>query len=74
MSLLPILLHPDPRLKKQCIPVPSVDADTRRLAESMIAEIKLDLKEKPTDPDLLEYLSLYEEEIGFQIDLINELL
>jgi len=45
-----------------------------RLAESMIAEIKLDLKEKPTDPDLLEYLSLYEEEIGFQIDLINELL
>ena len=36
MSLLPILLHPDPRLKKQCIPVPSVDADTRRLAESMI--------------------------------------
>ncbi|MDA8803482.1 peptide deformylase [Amylibacter sp.] len=36
MSLLPILLHPDPRLKKQCVPVPSVDADTRRLAESMI--------------------------------------
>ena len=36
MSLLPILLHPDPRLKKQCIPVPSVDSNTRRLAESMI--------------------------------------
>ena len=55
-----------------------IDIDTCeekiRLAESMIAEIKLDLKDKPTDPDLLEYLSLYEEEIGFQIDLINELL
>lgn len=36
MSLLPILLHPDPRLKKLCIPVSSVDADTRKLADSMI--------------------------------------
>ena len=36
MSLLPILLHPDPRLKKLCIPVQSVDAETRKLADSMI--------------------------------------
>ena len=36
MSLLPILLHPDPRLKKLCVPVQSVDAETRQLADSMI--------------------------------------
>ena len=36
MSLLPILLHPDPRLKKLCVPVQSVDAETRKLADSMI--------------------------------------
>lgn len=36
MSLLPILLHPDPRLKNICAPVPSVDLATRKLADSMI--------------------------------------
>ena len=36
MSILPILLHPDPRLKKTCDVVPSVDAETRKLADSML--------------------------------------
>jgi peptide deformylase len=36
MSLLPILLHPDPRLKKTCDIVPTVDAETRKLADSML--------------------------------------
>lgn len=36
MSLRHILLHPDPRLKKVCAPVPSVTADLGRLAEDML--------------------------------------
>lgn len=36
MSLRPILLHPDPRLKKQCKPVTDFDADLRRLADDML--------------------------------------
>jgi len=36
MSILPILLHPDPRLKKTCDAVPTVDAETRKLADSML--------------------------------------
>jgi peptide deformylase len=36
MSLLPILLHPDPRLKKTCDVVRDVDAETRKLADSML--------------------------------------
>lgn len=37
MTLRPILLHPDPRLKKVCADVNSVDDDIRRLADDMIA-------------------------------------
>ena len=36
MSILPILLHPDPRLKKICDPVGAVDAETRKLADAML--------------------------------------
>ncbi|MEZ8006045.1 MAG: peptide deformylase [Amylibacter sp.] len=36
MSLLPILLHPDPRLKKVCEPVLDVDTKIQKLANSMI--------------------------------------
>jgi peptide deformylase len=36
MTVLPILLHPDPRLKKTCDPVSAVDAETRKLADSML--------------------------------------
>lgn len=36
MSLRPILLHPDPRLKKVCPPVPSITDDLRRLADDML--------------------------------------
>lgn len=36
MSLRPILLHPDPRLKKACPPVPKVTDDLRRLADDML--------------------------------------
>ena len=36
MSLLPILLHPDPRLKKACEPVLNVDSKIQKLANSMI--------------------------------------
>jgi len=37
MTLRPILIHPDPRLKKLCDPVAAVDAETRRLADDMLA-------------------------------------
>jgi len=33
----PILIHPDPRLKKVCEPVTEVTADLRKLAEDMLA-------------------------------------
>ena len=36
MSLRPILIHPDPRLKKVCDPVASVDAEMRALADDML--------------------------------------
>jgi len=32
----PILIHPDPRLKKACPPVPAVSDDLRRLADDML--------------------------------------
>ncbi|MCC5986825.1 MAG: peptide deformylase [Pararhodobacter sp.] len=36
MSLRPIILHPDPRLKKVCPQVPAVTDEIRRLAEDML--------------------------------------
>ena len=36
MTLRPILLHPDPRLKKACAPVTSVTAEIGALAEDML--------------------------------------
>lgn len=36
MTLRPILLHPDPRLKKVATPVGAVDDDIRKLAEDML--------------------------------------
>lgn len=36
MTLRPILLHPDPRLKKVCPPVPAITDDIRRLADDML--------------------------------------
>ncbi|THD72024.1 peptide deformylase [Thalassobius vesicularis] len=32
----PILIHPDPRLKKVCAPVPDLSDDLRKLAEDML--------------------------------------
>ena len=37
MSIRPILLHPDPRLKKACPPVPAVTGEIAQLAEDMLA-------------------------------------
>ena len=36
----PILIHPDPRLKKHCDPVTEITAELRRLAEDMMDCIK----------------------------------
>ena len=36
MSIRPILIHPDPRLKKLCAPVESVTAEIGKLAEDML--------------------------------------
>ena len=36
MTLRPILLHPDPRLKKVCAPVAAITPDIGRLAEDML--------------------------------------
>jgi peptide deformylase len=36
MSRLPIILHPDARLKKLCTPIASVDGDIRLLAQNML--------------------------------------
>jgi peptide deformylase len=36
MSIRPILIHPDPRLKKLCDPVSEVTADIGKLAEDML--------------------------------------
>ncbi len=37
MTLRPILLHPDPRLKKACAPVPAITDEIAQLAEDMLA-------------------------------------
>lgn len=37
MTIRPILLHPDPRLRKPCPPVAAVTDELRRLAEDMLA-------------------------------------
>ncbi|TVP73424.1 MAG: peptide deformylase [Rhodobacteraceae bacterium] len=37
MSVKPILLHPDPRLKKACAPIASVTSEIGKLAEDMLA-------------------------------------
>ena len=37
MALRPILIHPDPRLRKVADPVPGVDASVRALADDMLA-------------------------------------
>lgn len=37
MSIKPILIHPDPRLKKLCAPVSAVTPEIGRLAEDMLA-------------------------------------
>ena len=36
MSILPILIHPDPRLKKVCEPVDRVSPEIRKLADDML--------------------------------------
>ncbi len=36
MTLRPILIHPDPRLRKVCPAVDGVDADLRKLADDML--------------------------------------
>ena len=36
MTLRPILIHPDPRLKKVCAPVPDLSDELRRLADDML--------------------------------------
>ncbi len=37
MSLLPIIIHPDPRLKKVCAPVEDITPELGKLAEDMLA-------------------------------------
>jgi peptide deformylase len=37
MKILPILIHPDPRLKKLCEPFKGVDDDARALGDAMLA-------------------------------------
>ncbi len=37
MSIRPILIHPDPRLKKRCAPVESISPEIGQLAEDMLA-------------------------------------
>jgi peptide deformylase len=36
MAILPIIVAPDPRLKRKCAPVERVDAETRRLMDDML--------------------------------------
>jgi len=36
MSLRDIIIHPDPRLKKVCLPVPDISAQMRKLADDML--------------------------------------
>jgi peptide deformylase len=37
MTIRPILIHPDPRLKKLCAPVPELTDEIRKLADDMLA-------------------------------------
>ncbi|MDF1620291.1 peptide deformylase [Pseudothioclava nitratireducens] len=37
MTIRPILIHPDPRLKKLCDPVPEITDEIRKLADDMLA-------------------------------------
>lgn len=37
MTLRPILIHPDPRLKKPCAPVTAISGEIRALADDMLA-------------------------------------
>ncbi|MEM9901948.1 MAG: peptide deformylase [Pseudomonadota bacterium] len=37
MALLPILIHPDPRLKKVCAPIEEITDEVRTLAQDMLA-------------------------------------
>ena len=37
MTIRPILIHPDPRLKKLCDPVPDITDEIRKLADDMLA-------------------------------------
>ncbi len=37
MTLRPILIHPDPRLKKPCAPVNAISGEIRALADDMLA-------------------------------------
>lgn len=37
MTIRPILIHPDPRLKKLCDPVTEIDDELRKLADDMLA-------------------------------------
>ncbi|KFI28771.1 peptide deformylase [Paenirhodobacter enshiensis] len=37
MTLRPIIIHPDPRLKKHCEPVADLDDSIRKLADDMLA-------------------------------------
>lgn len=37
MTIRPILIHPDPRLKKLCDPVATIDEAIRKLADDMLA-------------------------------------
>lgn len=36
MTIRPILIHPDPRLRKRCPPVETVDKELRKLADDML--------------------------------------
>jgi peptide deformylase len=36
MSIIPILIHPDPRLKKHCAPVSTISKELRTLADNML--------------------------------------
>ncbi len=37
MTIRPILIHPDPRLKKLCDPIAAIDDEIRKLADDMLA-------------------------------------
>ncbi len=37
MTIRPILIHPDPRLKKACAPIASIDDELKKLADDMLS-------------------------------------